>query len=165
MKAPNTDVGANAVDDDAPNKPPLDDEVAALAKDPNPKEPSTVGTAPKVLIGLAKSPLGTDADELPAVASVVVVDWDDDITVTGGLSIDADSFVKAFTLLGTKALAVLLTEKADEGDPADKARKLLSTEVVGGVETGTLELVDGDSNKTPVVLGTVVETEPKIREA
>lgn len=55
MKDPKPDVGAKAVDGDAPNKLPLDDEVAALANDPNPREPSAVETAPKALIGLEKN--------------------------------------------------------------------------------------------------------------
>lgn len=166
MKDPKPDVGAKAVDGDAPNKLPLDDEVAALADDPNPREPSAVETAPKALIGLAKTLLGSDVYEPPAEGRVVVVDWDDDITVTGGLLIDADSFVKAFMILENKALAVVVTEEDGEaGDPAETARKLPSTEVVRGVETAAIELIDGDPNKTPVVLGTVVETEPKILEA
>lgn len=166
MKDPKPDVGAKAVDGDAPNKLPLDDEVAALANDPNPREPSAVETAPKALIGLAKTLLGSDVYEPPAEGRVVVVDSDDDITVTGGLLIDADSFVKAFMILENKALSVVVTEEGGEaGDPAETARKLLSTEVVRGVETAAIELIDGDPNKTPVVLGTVVETEPKILEA
>lgn len=103
-------MGAKAVDDDAPNKLLLDDEVAVLANDPNPREPTAVGTAPKALIGLAKTPPGTDACEPPAEGRVVVVDWDDDITVTGGLLTDANSFVKVFMPLGKKALAVVVTE-------------------------------------------------------
>lgn len=80
--------------------------------------------------------------------------------------IDADSFVKAFIILENKALAVVGTEEDGEaGDAAETARKLLSTEVVRGVETAPIVLIDGDPNKTPVVLGTVVETEPKILEA
>lgn len=85
--------------------------------------------------------------------------------VTGGLPIGADTFVVVCMILGKNAPAVLVTENADAGDPADKVRKLFAAEFAGGVVTEALKLVDDSPNKAPDVEGTVVVTEPNMFEA
>ena len=77
MKVPNTDLGAKAVDDDVPNKLPLDDVFEVIPKDPNPMTLSALDTNPKALVGLealANSPPVTEADVPSAEVSIVVVD-------------------------------------------------------------------------------------------
>lgn len=147
LDVPKIDVGAKAVADEVPNRPPPADVVVAVPREPNPTL-ATVETAPNalvVLVALPNIPPKTEVDE-PSV-------------VDEKPSVDAEGFVEAGLMFVKKGLAMVVEEKAEDCDPADKPNKLLDDEVVEGAITPVL---DGIPNRLPGAEAVVVAEAPKV---
>lgn len=136
LDAPNTEVGAKAVDVGAANRLP-----AAVAAEGAPTEPTplltVLGATPKALVVLEtllnRLPvLATEVEEpLEAGLVKVVVVMGGEREVNGEPPAGAETFVEAGLILGKNGLAVLVAEKAD-AEPVDKLSRLLAAVVARG---------------------------------
>lgn len=156
LDVPNTGVGAKAVDVGAPNRLP----VPVVEGAPGKPIPVAVvlATTPKalgVLVTLLNTPAmpAAEVDE-PSVGLVV----GSEAVVNGILPVSAEAFVEAVLILGKNGVAVLVAEKADGPEPADKLRRLLAAAVVGGTAMPGLAPPSDRPNTPP---GVVVVGAPK----
>lgn len=166
MLAPNTGVGAKAVDGGASKRLP-----AVVVAEGAPTEPAPLLTVPRatpkglaVLETLLNRPtaLAADVEESLEDGLVTVV-----VVAGGGREVNgeppagAEAFVEAGVMLGKNGLALLVAEKAD-AVPADKLSRLPATVVVEGVVVLDLAPPRETSNKLAGGNAGVVVGAPKM---
>ena len=143
--------------------------LAAVLRDPNPVL-AALETAPKallVLVGLLKIPLRAEVDEVSGALVTAVIVGAVEMVLNGELPTGIDAVVEVGLdtgldwILEKNGLVVLVTVKADDGDPAEKPSKLLGAVVIEGAVTPALEPLGGRPNKPADVEAAVVAAEPK----
>lgn len=138
--------------------------LAAVLREPNPVL-AALETAPKallVLVGLLKIPLRDEVDEASGALVTAVIVGAVETVLNGAFPTGVDAVVEAGLILEKNGLVVLVTVKADDGDPGEKPSKLLGAVVVEGAVTPALEPLGSRPNKPADVEGAVVAAEPKI---
>ena len=129
-------MGAKAVDADPPNRFP---ETVVVEADP--KEPVVllivVGTAPNALVVLVIWPnkppvLAVEVEEPSDEVARTAVDVGAGKVVNEELTSGAEVLVGAEVILEKNGLPLLVTEKADEAEPAEKLNRLLAAVVTEG---------------------------------
>ena len=115
-----------------------------------------------MFVGLLKGPLRAEADDVPEALVTVVVDGDVETVLNGELPTGVDAIVEAGLILEKNGLVVLVTVKADDGDPAEKPSNALAAVVVEGAVTSALEPLGGRPNNPADGEAAVEAAEPKI---